>query len=42
MRTAFKFQIEHFFQNLVLAFIIGADRLKRTFRRHPPRSFWDL
>ena len=42
MRTTVKFQLEHIFQNFILACIIAADRMKRALRRSPPRSFWDL
>ena len=42
MRTTVKFHLEHIFHNVILTCIIAADRMKRSLRRSPPRSFWDL
>lgn len=42
MRATLRLHIEHIIQNLLLNSIVAADKIRRFFRRQPPRSFWDL
>ncbi len=42
MRIALRIYLEHIVQNFFLNCIVTADKIRRYFRRQPPRSFWDL
>ncbi len=41
MRTLLKFWFFDFFQNIVFAFLVWREKVKRHFNKHP-KSFWDL